>query len=170
MGEKRLQRELRIHETETDLSVSLSNGIATIPTDFAELKWASLDGSPTYPLEVKDSQWIMRKYPLRESSGIPQYIAVDGLSFIFGQFPDSDYTLIGKYWKDPTLLSSSETENEWTSYAPDALLFACLSETAPFLKEDGRIQVWEQKYNQIKEGYNVERKRQSRRGAVVSYS
>ena len=169
LGEQRLRRDLRIRETEADLSVTLSSGTATIPTDFAELKWASLDGSPTYPLEQKDSEWITRRFPLRSSSGIPQFIAVDGTEFIFGQFPAADYDLIGKYWKEPTLLSDSNTTNEWITATSDALLMACLAESAPFLKEDQRVQIWESKYMQIKDGYNNQRKRQSRRGAVASY-
>jgi hypothetical protein len=147
----------------------MSSGVATVPTDFAELKWMSLDGSPTYPLEAKDAQWLTRKFPLRTSSGVPQFVAVDGDEFIFGQFPDSDYDLIGKYWKNPTLLSDVNTTNEWITATPDALLMACLAESAPFLKDDGRVQMWEGKYMQIKDGYNHQRKRQSRRGSIASY-
>lgn len=169
LGENRLQRDLRIRQTEEDISITMSSGVATVPSDFAELKWMSIDGSPTYPLEAKDSQWITRQYPLRSSSGIPTFVAVDGTNFIFGQFPDADYDLIGKYWKNPTLLSDSNTTNEWITAAPDALLMACLAESAPFLKDDDRVQMWESKYMQIKDGYNHQRKRQSRRGSIVSY-
>ena len=145
-----------------------SSGTATIPSDFHELKYAYLDGSPTYPLQPKDAEWIHRRYPYRESQGIPQFIAPDSTVFIFGQFPDTTYTVKGTYYFVPTLLSATLTTNEWTDNVDDALFYACLAETAPFLKEDQRVPIWESKYQNIKDGYNREFRHQARKGSITS--
>lgn len=169
LGEARLARDLRVRGNETSMSVVISSGVAAIPADFLELKHAYIDASPTYPLEVKDSQWIHRRFPIRTSESVPRFIAPEGANFIFGPYPDSGYTVKGEYYFKPTALSSGNTTNEWTTNAPDALLYACLGETAPFLRDDSRIQVWEAKYQSIKDSYMRQQKRQARRGATVSY-
>lgn len=169
LGERRLARDLRIRGIEEDLSVTISSGVAVIPTDFLELKSSRLDLSQSQPLEPKDSQWVMRRYPQRSSSGRPYFIAPEGLNFIFGPYPDQDYVVKGIYYKRPTILSSSNTTNEWTTHCDDALLLASLAESAPFLKHDKRVQMWEGKYAEIKRGYTVQQKRQARRGATTSY-
>lgn len=169
LGERRLARDLRIRGIEVDLSVTLSSGVGTVPSDFLALKYAYIDLDPTRPLEVKDAQWIFRRFPGRSSGGVPEFIAADGSEFVFGQFPGSDYTIKGKYYARPAVLSTSNETNEWTSNVDDALLMACLSESAPFLKHDERIPTWEAKYEQIKNGYNIQQKQQTRRGATTSY-
>lgn len=169
LGEARLARDLRIRGIETSMSITIASGVAAIPSDFLELKYAYVDGSPTYPLEPKDAQWIFRRYPTRSGDYVPQYIAVDGTNFVFGPYPDGAYTVKGEYYKKPTALSSSNETSEWTTYVPDALLYACLVETAPFLGDDQRMAVWEGKYVAIKDAYNQQQKRQARRGSIASY-
>lgn len=170
LGEARLARELRIRGIEADLSVAISSGAAAVPADFVELKHARLDATPSYPLEPKDSQWLLRKFPMRTSDGPPQFIAVDGANFIFGPYPDTAYTILGVYYFKPAVLSDSNTTNEWTANVSDALFFASLSESAPFIGQDNRLATWEAKYEAIKNGYNVQQKRQARRGARMSYN
>lgn len=169
LGGERLARELRIEAVMRSLSVVMSGGTAVVPDAFTELKYAYLDGTPTYPLEVKDAQWIFRRFPNRVGSGIPEFIAVDGSEFVFGQFPDSDYTVKGKYYYAPDALTPGSPTNAWTSHTPDALLFACLCESAPFLKHDARTQTWEAKYTRVKDGYNRQQRNRARRGATTSY-
>lgn len=166
LGEDRLARELRIWQIETALSVVMSGGSATVPSDFLELKHARISGSPTYPLDIKDAWWIFREYPTRSSDAKPHFIAVDAGEFVFGPYPDSNYTVVGTYYKKPATCVGGTT-NEWTDYAGDALLFAALAETAPFLKDDPRIVVWEGKLQGIIEGYQGQEKHKARRNARI---
>jgi len=170
LGEERLATEMRIRGIETALSVTMASGVAAVPSDFVELKHAYIDGNPIQTLEVKDSQWLYRKFPSRSASGKPKYIAIDGAEFVFGQYPDSSYDVKGTYYFTPAVLSGTNATNEWTDNVPGALLFASLCATAPFLKEDNRIQVWENEYEKLKTRYNRQQKRQARRGAITSYS
>jgi hypothetical protein len=174
LGEKRLQRDLRIREIEETFSDTMSSGELDVPTSggqitFNSLKHARLDVSGGHPLEIAEADWIYKKFPCRESTGRPNFIAVDADKFIFGQFPDANYDVKGTIYKRPLLLSDSNTTNEWIDEVPDALLMACLAESAPFLKDDQRMQIWEVKYNQIKEGYNTDYKRQTRQRTRVRY-
>lgn len=175
LAEQRLTRDLRIREIEVTFSDTMSNGELDVPNDtgvntFTELKHARLDIAGGNPLKMREADWIYEQYPLRSATSRPQYIAIDGSKFIFGPYPNSDYTVKGTYYKKPLLLSDTNTTNEWITAIPDALLMAALCETAPFLKDDGRIVVWEGKYSTIQKGYNVNYKRQARRESRVSYS
>lgn len=50
------------------------------------------------------------------------------------------------YYQLPPLLGDSNQTNWLTDYAPNALLYRCLVEASPFLKNDERIQTWQQLY------------------------
>lgn len=169
LAEERLARDVRIWGNEKALSGTLSGGVVSVPTDFVELKHAYIDGDPVYPLDQREAWWIYREYSTRSSDSKPHFIAIDGGNFIFGPYPDSDYTLAGTYYFKPTALSDSNTTSEWTTYAPDLLLWACLVETAPFLKEDERSLIWESKYQARLKEVNRQDKRKIRRNARVMH-
>lgn len=168
LGEKRLARDLRIRAIETSLSITLSSGIGTIPADFLELKHARLDIAGGWDLEMREADWVYELHPNRTPTSRPIYIGVDGTDFVFGPYPDADYVVNGTYYKQPAILSDVSPTNEWTANTGDALLMAALAESAPFLRDDERLQVWESKYMEIKKGYTANYKRQARRQTRVS--
>lgn len=148
LGQLRVYRELRIRTMESALSSTIaSDGTLTVPSDYLTLKNAYVNTSPIRSLKRTLANYIRETYPSPTSgSGIPMYIAREGSYFIFGPQPDSQYTIKGIYYAQPTLLSVSNTTNWFTANAPDILLFASLLEAVPFLKNDDRIPIWEQKY------------------------
>lgn len=156
LGEKRIMRDVRSTEMETALSVTISSGVATVPTGFLGLKSAYVDGSPTQKLYTASISQIYEKYPQRSSEDKPRFIAYDAGNFIFGPYPDSGYTIKGTYYKRQGPLSG--VVYTLFSNNPDLFLFAALAESEPFLKNDKRIAVWEGKYETIKEAINTEAK------------
>lgn len=168
LGEKRLSRDLRIRAIETPLSVSMSGGIATVPSDFLELKHARLDIAGGWDLKMREADLIYESFTNRTPSSRPSFIAVDGTDFIFGPFPDIDYDIKGTYYKEPVILSDGSPTNEWTTKTPDALLMASLAETAPFLRDDNRVGLWTAKYEEIRKGYQTAYRRQTRRQTRVT--
>lgn len=154
LGEKWLFRKARTPEMETDLNVTISSGVATVPADYAALKHARIDGSPTRYLRVKPSEWIYQQYPLRSSDTKPSFIGRDGSTFVFGPFPDSDYTVKGIYYAKPTSVLSSA--NTLFTANPDLYLFASLAEAEVFVKNDKRVAMWVAKRNLILADINGE--------------
>lgn len=151
LGEARIYRDLRIRQMETAFSTAISSGVIATPTGYVELKWAYVDGTPATKLQRKDAEWIYWNYPTRAADGKPQYIAREGTNLIFGPYPDSAYTIKGVYYKKLDALSASNTSNWLITDAPDLILFAALCEAAPWMQDDTRVSLWEQKYQQIKE-------------------
>jgi hypothetical protein len=150
-AEYRIYREVKVRQMETQFSSAISSGTVSVPSGFLEWKVAYVDGSPVTKLEPSDTAYIYRAYPTRGADGKPRYIAREGSSFVFGPYPDSNYTIKGVYYKQLTALSDSNTTNWLTTDAPDLLLWATLAEAAPFLKDDARIMVWEGKYQAAKQ-------------------
>lgn len=150
LGEARIYRELRIRAMETALSSTIASGVIAVPSDYVEMKYCYVDGSPSQHLLRKTAQWILEKYPTRSSDGKPKYFAQDAGNFIFGPYPDDAYTIKGTYYKRLTALSDSNTTNWFTTNAPGILLFAALLEAEAFMKNDPRIELWDAKYEEEK--------------------
>jgi hypothetical protein len=68
--------------------------------------------------------------------------------FIFGPFPDSAYTIQGTYYQAIPALSSGSPTNWLIQTAPMLLLYACLLQAAPFLKDAQQIAMWQAIYTQ----------------------
>jgi len=165
LGEARVNATMRVRAMETALSVSISSGVAAVPSNYVELKHSYLTTSPYQTLERKTAEWIYRTYPDRSSSGRPKFIAREGSNFIFGPFADSSYTINGIYYARPVALSSA-TNTLFTTY-PNLYLFAALAEAAPFLKDDKRTPLWEAKFTNIAEMIQLEDKVEQRSGSPL---
>lgn len=165
LAEKRIYRDLRLVTMETQLSVTISSGKASVPSDFLELKHARINGNPSQPLEVRDAEWIYRKYPTRSSDAKPIFVGYDSSALVFGPYPDSNYTVNGTYYAEMTSLSTTVTTNWFMDNAPDLLLFASLAEAEPFLGMDERVPLWELKYENIKKRLEMEDKRKKYKGS-----
>ena len=154
LGEKRILREVKTRDMEAALNLTISNGVATIPSDYVSIKHARVDGSPSQPLGSVTASQLYTQFPLRSGSGKPQKIAVDQGSFIFGPYPDSNYTILGTYYKRLPALSTGV--NALFTANPDLYLAAALGEALAFNANDKRLAVWEAKYQSIKEALNTE--------------
>jgi hypothetical protein len=154
-AEKRIFREIRTPDMDSALSVNISAGIATIPTDLIELRYAYVDSNPVQYVQMVPPAQIYDNYPNRVSDGIPQVMARDGANWIFGPYPGADYVLRGTYVKTPTAIGAS-TNNALLPKFPDLYLYACLLETEPLLGRDPRMQIWESKYRLVKDLVNGE--------------
>ena len=153
-GEKRLMRDLRTPEMETSLNSTISSGTISVPSDYVEMKYAYVDGNPTQYLQMVSPSFIYDRYPTGGDSGKPIVMARDGSTFIFGPYPDSNYTIKGTYFKRLSAVQTSV--NTLFTNNPDLYLFACLAETDLVLGRDPRVGIWESKYKIVKELVNGE--------------
>ena len=73
----------------------------------------------------------------------PRYFTVFGNELELAPTPDAAYTIEMVYRQNLQPLASSGS-NWLLSMAPDLYLYAALMESAPYIKEDARIQTWGQ--------------------------
>jgi hypothetical protein len=165
LGEKRIEREYRARENEETLSVTISSGVAAIPADYVELKYAYIDLNPIHVLTRTTARKIYEQYPNRSESGIPKLIASDNGNFIFGKYPAGGYTIQGTYYKR---LESVETSwNAIATASPDLYLFAALAEAADYVGDDAQLAKWNAKYQKILDGINMQEQAEKGSGSPL---
>lgn len=153
-GEKWIFRKARTRDMETALNVSITAGLAAIPSDYVALKYGYIDGSPIQEVVMRPANWIYSQYPIRSGSDKPCFMATEGANFIFGPFGGSAYTLKGTYYK--RLDAVSVSANALFTANPDLYLYAALAETYAFLINDKRIPLWTAKRDEILSQVNGE--------------
>ena len=119
-------------------------------------------------LQKKREDFLIDFWPNSNLAGTPKYYS-DESSTQFKVVPTPylafNYEL--KYTKQPDKLSSTTTTNYYTNNCPDILFQACMIEMSKFMKAWSQITVWENKYNQLKTAWNIEKQRQRRDDGVV---
>jgi len=166
-AENKLYRTLNLRNEETALSVSISSGVAAVPSDFKALKIAYVSDEPVRLLKWVSLNELYTDYPYRSSADIPYVISREGANFVFG--PSSlDGTLEGIYYAKLSALSDTNTTNWYTDNAPEVLLYGALLESAPFIKDDPRLIVWQQLLVDAVESLDVEnRNAQTSMGPLI---
>lgn len=87
----------------------------------------------------------------------PKYYAdYDYEHFLVVPTPDADYTGEIAYYERPEPLSDTNQTNWITQYAPQLLLYACLLEAQPYLKNSERISEFQGLYDRALSGLKNE--------------
>ena len=165
-AESKIYKRLRVREMETALSAAISSGVLALPSGYVGLKYAYVDGSPVQWLDVTDAEYIYRCYPVRSAGGKPKFMAREGANFIFGPYPDSNYTIKGIYYAKPTALRT-ETTNSLLTNHPDLFLYESLLESAPFIGDDPRLQTWERMARRAWRSVETDSKKESHSGGSL---
>lgn len=167
-AETRIANELRIRAMEAAFSEAISAGSVALPAGFLEWKFLYVDDDAAQKLTRKDPEWIYTNYPERTGSGKPVFFAREGENLIFGPYPNSTYTVKGRYYKKLDALSDSNTTNWFITNAPDLLRYGALCEAAPYMADDQRIPIWEGKYQMAKKRIQKTERDESFSGSVLS--
>lgn len=163
LGEDRIYRNLRVRQMEDEIDDTIdADGTWTAPVDYVDLKFLYVNASPIVTLERKPAEWVYKNDPNR-TSGIPRYIAREADHFIFAPFPASEYAIKGVYYK--RLDSIADDTNDIFEAHPGLWLFASLIESAPYVKNDGRLTMWESKFAQLVSEVNAEEYRENASGS-----
>lgn len=167
LAERRLARELKIQGTVTAVSGVLAAGTSVYPKpdrwrETVSMNFGSGVGYNTRNEIFPRSYEYCRKYwPNETQTGEPRFYAdYDYSNWLITPTPSDDFPFEVLYYEQPPYLDDTVQTNWWTEYAPNALLYASLLESAPFLKNDERIPVWEGFYNRTIAALNGEDMRQ----------
>jgi len=146
MFEAKMNRELFVRQMETRATAvvdttSSEPEFISLPADFQSMRrvrLASVTGKPC--LEFK-SGTQMDEYRFSTSNvvGQPRYFTVFGEEIELAPTPGAAYTIEMVYRANIPPLT---TTNWLLIFAPDLYLYGCLLESAPYIKEDARLQTW----------------------------
>lgn len=143
LAENRVYRDLRASCMVATDTLTVTNNLAPLPADLLELKavWKDRDE----PLEIVSLERVNR---LGANGGDAYYAALDGDNLRFAY--ETSGTVDIDYYARPTDMKSETVWADQKALAryPEVFLFASVAESSPFLGEDARVGLWEQKYAQ----------------------
>jgi hypothetical protein len=102
------------------------------------------------PVLLRKYEYLREYWPDATKTDIPAFYAdYDYTHWLVAPTPSSAMEFEVTYYERPQPLDSTNQSNWFTQYAPQALLYGTLLQAMPFLKNDGRIQMWQQQYAAI---------------------
>ena len=141
MAEKRLSRDDRVRDlARTPLEVS--GGSAELPADFLSLETLTHTGDETAQIRMGSMMNVRDERRHRRSGGQPRVAAVEGDTLYLGPSADRTYDMELVYWRGFTPLGTGNLSNWLLAEHPDIYLYSSLVESAPYIREDTRIEVW----------------------------
>ena len=149
IAEARMNGDLlaRDMESTTTLTTVSSSAYVATPSDMLEVYRMQLASTPYTTLQYMSPDKLAMKYA--GQSGAPERFTVVGGSFQFGPTPDGAYSLTLDYRGKLAPLSTVTTTNWLLQKWPYAYLYGSLCASAPYLRDDNRVPVWEQEYKKI---------------------
>ena len=106
-----------------------------------------ITASPTSDVEPISNVAMMDLRTARsDTAGRPTHYALTAEELEVFPTPDDTYEASLVYYGRIAALSDSNTVNWLLTEAPDAYLYGALIHSAPYLKDDSRLAVWESLY------------------------
>jgi hypothetical protein len=148
MSEAKLNRTLFVRQMEarsatvTDITTTEPEFIS-LPADFQSMRRVRLSGVSGKPnLEfMSGPQMEEYRFGIGNVSSKPKYFSIFGSEIELAPTPDANYAIEMIYRANIPPLASNST-NWLLTMAPDLYLYGALLESAPYLKEDARLQTW----------------------------
>ncbi len=147
--EAKINRTLFVPKMETRSTALVDLGSSepefiSLPSDFQtmrRIRLSSVAGKP--PLSFYSGSQIDSARACRLNVACqPTHYAITGTELELYPTPNQAYTLEMVYRANIPALTASNTTNWLLTKAPDLYLYGVLLESAPYIKEDGRLQTW----------------------------
>lgn len=145
LAESRLNRLLSLREEEAEISMAAVPGSAyvALPADYSA------------PVSMWLESWIPRRALIFKSpaalpyipiAAYPTYWTVKAGQIQFDRPAQEAYQLTLRYARKFALSNTNQTNYLLKNY-PDAYLFGALLESAPFIRDDARIAMWQERFD-----------------------
>ena len=148
LAEAKFNRQLFVRQMEqrSTAVVNLASSepeFISLPSNFQTMRRVRLSGVTGKPcLEFKSgTQMDEYRFGISNVAARPHYFTVFGDEIELAPTPDQNYTVEMIYRTNIPSLGTN-TSNWLLALAPDLYLYGALLESAPYIKEDGRIQTW----------------------------
>lgn len=147
LAEAEMNDRLRVWPMLASTPVSVTGASVAYPADFLEAK--SIVISATYgPLPyMSPEDYAQAIASYNGTTAQPRGFTVIGANLLFFPAPDQTYSATLVYYQKIPALSGSNASNWVLASHPDAYLWGALKSSAPFLRADDRIPMWDQKFN-----------------------
>lgn len=143
LSETQTERNLRVRQMLTRADATIDTKYSAVPSDFLQARTFKLTStSPVQPLEFATDDQMDDFDASNTAPSRPLYFSMVGNQFRVNPVPDSSYTAELSYFAKIPRLSDAAPTNWLLTMAPDIYLYGALIQSAPYLKDDERINVW----------------------------
>jgi hypothetical protein len=141
LAEAQMNRRLTCRQMERiDPDFTLYGEMVPLPDDFAGVKSFRVTSQANQaPLQYTSPEGLER---LGNYGGPPSHYSIVGDQFAFFPFNGGTYTARLRYRQTIPSLSDAEPVNWLLQAHPDVYLYGALTQSAPWLHEDERLEVW----------------------------
>lgn len=159
LAEKDFNRRFNVTPKELSAALTLTAGAQAVnlPVDYATpvALWNELT-QPRWELPLM----TVAEMPRNSATATgPCAWAIDGAQIVFDYPADQNYPLTLRYVQSVFLKDAAGGANTMLTRYPDLYLYGALAQSAPYMRDDGRIAVWQAKYEQIIAGARAEASR-----------
>lgn len=128
-----------------------------LPADFQSMRRIRLSGVSGKPRLnfMTTTQMDEYRQSIGNAAAQPAYFTIFGSEIELAPTPDANYPLEMIYRATIPPLSATSTTNWLLTLAPDLYLYGALMESAPFLKNDARLQTWGSGFKQALDDLNA---------------
>jgi hypothetical protein len=160
----------RVRRTTKTGTIYVATAEVSPPSDMAEPISLRLDSGSPYqdvPLTICTPQMLAEVRARHgDTTARPTHVAYYNSKFQFAPEPDQSYDCTVVYVMQFTALSGTNTTNAILTEAPDAYLYGCLLQAAPYLEHDERIPIWQAKFDAAISQLNQVRDREEYGGGI----
>ena len=166
LAEAQFNRVVRHRKMLCRATATLDTQFTALPSDFLEAKNIQLNTNPVKSLEFVTVEYADKLRNYYNESGTPQWYTILGDSIEVVPTPSSDQTIELVYYKRIPSLSSYGS-NWLLSAHPDLYFYASLQHSAPYLKDDPRLETWSTITSALTEAVNLESQKAEFSGATL---
>ena len=143
-GEARLNRDVRVRQLSNREDLTITGDGVDLPADFRQLDSWYLDG-PMYFGEIRviGADMLPGLKMQHGRIGVPVYAAIINRKAYFAPVPQESVESHLTYFRRIPPLSAGAPTNWFLDENRDIYRLAALAESAPYLKDDERLVVWE---------------------------
>jgi hypothetical protein len=141
LAEAQMNRRLRVRPMTARLAETWAAEYVDLPTDFLSERLVKLTSGGTTVLRCLTPEEIDVK-ARSATSGRPRFYALYGDELRLHPAPDTAYAAELVYLQALPALSDGNPSNWLLASHPDAYLYGALTQSAPYLRADDRLQTW----------------------------
>lgn len=143
LAEDTINKRLRIRAMEQRVTASVSSEYVSLPTGFLEMRNFQLNTSPKQTLRFVTPEYIDTFWTGSTTNKPIVYTFIGG-EIQLAPVPGGTYTAEMDFYEKWDI--ATDATNWLLSNAPSVYLYGSLLQAEPFLKNDKRIPVWEQRF------------------------
>lgn len=176
LAENEFNRDPRLRRMIENASFVADADAKALPADLIAIEALYHDGGTYFgPIEIVGAEQLAHLKLKFGTTGPPRYAArilastgtLTGGTLRFAPVPDAAYTLKLSYWAGVVALSDAAPTNWLVTNHPDIYLYGALVESAPYLKDDARLQVWRFELERRLESLHLQTDRAQFSGTLV---